>query len=1245
MHACMRKKEVIIFCAVIITAILGFQLAAITAWTADEANQGPGIVILQFSNDRDTNWAVDDLIDRLSTFISDDPYLPNRIKVIKTNNPYVAEKQDGDIIVYASHGGPLGIVTGRYLTYWETMAEIVENSEAILHLFMACSSKNIIRYGSDESNKKLYTVPGARPAEVTNIEITATIMLALGLDSEYVDEYRTEKLSIAKQMIDEEYPIHIMDFEQIIIDELEYIDDHYTDSYTSTHRVYRYSVEETLSGGTGFGQLPYDLSLAITQYYQVYLDENGIPYSRTLQSCSITYKKNYYYEAIWIPELPKSIDSSIEQDDPPPDPGDPDLFSSIYFSVAAPPSGHWEYGPHIFNGGTYSGLVIFSGDFCMWVQVVVNVTASGPTLDGQGKTEVDAISLKQLDAGGLYVELLKVDDTWQEPVVGRNPYRTGGLWIDPAVKADYEYDSSWPSAKVTVSSAVKEDAEDGDTYDWGVYDSSPPGTITNVYIDGDRAIRLQGGGTSTGYKYPYSSSHYWNDATHKVIRWSMKYSESYTVYISVDTTSGHRYIYYTPVNYNNLGTGEYVHYGLGSYTKDGGWRTFERDLEADLHQAQPNVDIIDVNAFLIRGSGYVDDIILLKYADEASGSISSNGEYITISSIPTGSSWHGPSFISTLPSYFRLRDFGSFSANLSLVHNGNGYRISATYVNLYDENKRIVVSLGIRDAWTYSGSDAQKQRLYANFYKENGEYESYYTDLKYGDYCGVVQIRYDPMIGIFADVPDKDEEFLYAHNRINENRLIKYIAIQSYRYSDKPEHDERIYNIRLSYAGSDYTVFHDQCNDMDEFRKDLDFGYGTSGDGTLEAYPEESYMEWDSIASGSGWHGPNYVHVLDRPFRLYQLADFSVIGELVQSSSTMGKTYVGLFDENKNCVVLVYWGDSWVGSKKAYFNLAFYPQNGGSYYQQSGYIYNQGFTKTGKLWWEEFQGGNGAIYSSIDGQGDAYPLGECDNASRVIKYVVILGYRYSSYNLVDMRIHDINVVADLTRSKPQGAPPVEDGDADGTEQTYSPTILQIVDQLLIEAISNVIVYWTGWWPRLHIVISSTTVFHMSVDLLGTTELYDSSSEGANEEDFNNALLVAEFSAVNGLWMVALIMACAAAEKMPTGWWGIAGIILTMFATAAFAWYMSHQMVDNGQWTAGAASVYFIVLSISYFGIAAGLKKIGGISANVIIRFLAWCLGETAEAILAAVQFTNWSRLVFVIMGFLFLMYAGHFYLY
>ncbi len=346
---------------------------------------------------------------------------------------------------------------------------------------------------------------------------------------------------------------------------------------------------------------------------------------------------------------------------------------------------------------------------------------------------------------------------------------------------------------------------------------------------------------------------------------------------------------------------------------------------------------------------------------------------------------------------------------LSLVHGGISNRLSSIQVNLYDENKKIAVSLEIGDYW----GGEQKQRLRARYYHEDGSYKDLHSAYTNGDYSGVAQIRYDPLQGIMANVPGKSEKMLFLYDQVNGERLIKYVAIQSYRYSDLDEHDERINNIRLSYAGSEYTVFHDNCNDMDGFHKDLDFGYGVPSEGEFIVPTGASYMTPEDIPNNpSGWHGPNFVHVLDRSFRLYQLSEFSVIGQLIQSSYTLGKTYVALFDENKQIVMLIHWGDAWYGSKKAWFNVYFYPQNGGGYAQSSGYIYNSGFTKTGKLWWGGGAGGDGAIYSSIDGSGDAYPIGECDKASRIIKYVMLLGYKHSHYNLVDMRIHDINVVAD-----------------------------------------------------------------------------------------------------------------------------------------------------------------------------------------------------------------------------------------
>ncbi|RLI47709.1 MAG: hypothetical protein DRO73_11250 [Candidatus Thorarchaeota archaeon] len=264
--------------------------------------------------------------------------------------------------------------------------------------------------------------------------------------------------------------------------------------------------------------------------------------------------------------------------------------------------------------------------------------------------------------------------------------------------------------------------------------------------------------------------------------------------------------------------------------------------------------------------------------------------------------------------------------------------------------------------------------------------------------------------------------------------------------------------------------------------------------GELVVPSGRSYMTWADMDAGSGWHGPCYVHVLDRPFRLYQLSEFSVVGELIQGANRMGKTYVALYDENMRRVMMVLFGDSWSGSEKGYFNVYFYPQDSSSAYRSSGYIYSS-FKKTAKLWWGQSEGGHGAVYASIDGQSDGYPIAECDNASRVIKYVAILGYRYSSYSLVSMRIHDINVVADLNKHNPTAPNPDEPVECDGSG---TPTTAEIhrADYDLSNAIAQVICYWTGPWPLFHVEISQpiphpdgqlVANVHTAKNLLGVTE--------------------------------------------------------------------------------------------------------------------------------------------------------------
>lgn len=1891
----LSKKRLVMILSLTVAVILGIQLVAATAWTADAATSGPAIVILQMSDDPDSTWAVQDLQRRLNGFVVDDPFIQDRIRVIHTDDPFVAMELQDSIIIYVSHGGPLGIVTGSRLTSWKTMASIVEESGGILHLFTACYSRNIIRYGSEESGKKLYTVPSARPAEVTNVEIAATVMLALGVDTEYVEDYRTLELTKAKQTCEIGTKVHIMDFEQIILDEIETIDETYDDTYTSDHKVYRVSEEyfySTLSG------LPTDLTALLSEFFGYYHDGDGVPTPRLLQEIHIYYTMNYYIESNYVLDPEDPEDPPIDDPDPidpeepipRPDPGDPgepidrNLLSMTYIKTMAYTPGHWVNETPVFTGGSYVGYFRYQGDpYSIWPVIYVNVTASGST-----EYNVDNIHLEQYDVGGVRVEKVKVDGVWQDPVGDRVPGRTGGLWIDPAAAVNYEYDACWPisgsaaladwqyrklhrlggagssgtnyQVRITVHYGAGTDSgehvylnshcqtdfddirfttSDGSTLldywrqsyvssyaaifwvevkddldydttiylyygnptvsttsngastfiqfddfndgtlasfwatapgtgtisetggnlklsvaagvngDWwggsteyaplvysnaptsryeavvrlnsytvnlnthagimiyqnrnnaytcgryrsssmnnynvekiindvgyggqGSYSSTAMGTLLRAkYLGGtyyfelslddgytwhrlkseselrppyiglfakewgsysldavfdywyvrksnydpepshdgwggeeyvsmtswayrkthtiqgssgagtDYQIRITahyGAGTDSG-EHVYLNSHSqtdfddlrFTDATGTVLLdyWMESYSASNQAVFWVEVkdsldTASNVYIYYgnPSVGSASNGAATFLQFDdfndnsvSGSWTQskpvgaiteqwgsslvmsigstvNGDWWGGTTEYAPIIYRAAPSTNYAAVtklstytvndnthagimaynnrdNAYLhgryrsssynyyriekiISNTGYgniasyssttmntelrireigsykyydisfnggsswtnmlyttelnptylglftkefgsstIDSIFDFWYVRKCIGSepahgawgneeryigtgqgnleqvSADTGDYLRVTGIPSGVEWNGPSFLQTLPSIFKLDDFGSFSTNISLLHGGTNARMTQTSVCLYDTQKHPVFKLMVRDGSAYSSS--QTLRVY--YYDSQGTENMYESALLPGDFKGIISLRYDPLNGLSCRFPDEYEHILITHNHMDDylGRPIKYVGIESERYGTWTEHDERIYSIRVSYSGSDYTVFHEDCSDAaflhqdnafattflkedaedgdtalwqvydddppgtitndlidgdmaihllgggwntcyrypstgndwnavgmsviqwsvkyseyftvyisvdtnaghrylmytcdssdglgsgeyihfglsstaydgnwHTFQRDLQAdlaraqpsvtindvnaflirgsgyvddiklltylqtkedaedgrteGWGVysgsgntynslvdsrrviqlSGSGTSTGYKypySESwndakhltiqwsmkyyenyriyisidtsaghrYMTYDPVdydnlgtgeyvyhglgsdsydgtwrtftrdlladlheaqpsadiidvnaflIRGSGyiddikllphsseaelvvpsgqsyiqpsiisrpstnaWHGGTFVNALDRPFRLYQLSEFSMHGIVDQvSSDRMGNTYVGLFDEHMKCVFWIYMGDAWGGVTKGYFNTAYYPEDGGSYYQASGDLTTD-FDKTGCLWYDR---GTNSIMSTMTGK-DVVTLAEVDNPERVIMYLVVTVQRYDHYDLLDMRIHDINLRVNVRTAPPdqQEPPPSEDPlpvKYDGTTlgPKDAPDVEGGVNTGTIMAASLYIITWIleMGWPILVIKLlgeSSHVIVELGLSLL------------------------------------------------------------------------------------------------------------------------------------------------------------------
>ena len=158
------------------------------------------------------------------------------------------------------------------------------------------------------------------------------------------------------------------------------------------------------------------------------------------------------------------------------------------------------------------------------------------------------------------------------------------------------------------SKTVYEDAEDSKIDRWSIFsNASNSATITNIFDEdrGSRVISLHGVGKGDGYMI---GSTPWHNHINKSLKWSMKYQESFTIYISVQTKNGRRYLTYTPIDNNRGLKGSYIRIGLGSDIIDNSWHTFTRDLNADIKTAEPNNELIAIDSFRIRGTGLIDDI-------------------------------------------------------------------------------------------------------------------------------------------------------------------------------------------------------------------------------------------------------------------------------------------------------------------------------------------------------------------------------------------------------------------------------------------------------------------------------------------------------------------------------------------------------------------------------------------------------------------------------------------------------------
>jgi hypothetical protein len=197
---------------------------------------------------------------------------------------------------------------------------------------------------------------------------------------------------------------------------------------------------------------------------------------------------------------------------------------------------------------------------------------------------------------------------------------------------------------------VHEDAEDGDTVGWGTYGTGTNPAITNTADHGGHTITLQGDdGLENGFSYPSFATN-----SGFVASWSLKYSESFRLFILVHSTNpphANIYMEYTPHDISRGVDGAFIHNGLGANANDGTWHTFTRDVAADFNVVYPDANLTEIVGFAIRGSGSIDDLSTSTRAPKEI--FSSSGHTYKI--VKTASTWQDAS---------------------TAAHNGGGYLVN-----------------------------------------------------------------------------------------------------------------------------------------------------------------------------------------------------------------------------------------------------------------------------------------------------------------------------------------------------------------------------------------------------------------------------------------------------------------------------------------------------------------------------------------------------------------------------------------
>ncbi|TFH03516.1 MAG: DUF2341 domain-containing protein, partial [Candidatus Thorarchaeota archaeon] len=235
-----------------------------------------------------------------------------------------------------------------------------------------------------------------------------------------------------------------------------------------------------------------------------------------------------------------------------------------------------------------------------------------------------------------------------------------------------------------------------------------------------------------------------------------------------------------------------------------------------------------------------------------SGALTSDGSYLSVTSVVTGSGWHGPVFEYELPQTLRVRDINNYSAIFDVDNSlisYTGYEV----LMLGDADRNPVIFFSFHDGWAGSC-----QGSYGVAYVfTNGSYVGYGSGYPVGwtSFSGIMNASYTEA-GLLAYVDGIGQDILPGLTEADFDREIKYVAVASARYGSDPLIPVHIDEIYLNYEIPSEPPVQASINDVE------DFWYEASESGnviewTVANFNPTSYELWrdEGLLTSEAWPG------------------------------------------------------------------------------------------------------------------------------------------------------------------------------------------------------------------------------------------------------------------------------------------------------------------------------------------------------------------------------------------------------